>query len=261
MASVGLLHPGAMGGAVGAALRAAGHDVFWASEDRSPASVARAAEDGLADAGSVAALLARSEVVLSICPPHAALDVAREVAGFGGVVADCNAIAPATALDVAGVIEDGGGAYVDGGIVGPPPAGGQTARLYLSGARASEVGALFAGSPVDARVVGPHPSSASAVKMAYAAWTKGSAALLLTAREAARRLGVEDVLVAEWALSLPDLEARFERAAADAGAKGWRWIGEMEEIARTFADAGLPDGFHRAAAEVFSGPQREHSGS
>jgi 3-hydroxyisobutyrate dehydrogenase-like beta-hydroxyacid dehydrogenase len=259
MTSVGLLHPGAMGGAIGAALRAAGHDVWWASEGRSPQSAARAAEAGLADAGSVAAVLARSEVVLSICPPHAALDVARQIAGFGGVVADCNAIAPATALDAAGVVERGGGAFVDGGIVGPPPAGGDTTRLYLSGARAAEVAALFAGTAVEARVVGPGRTAASAVKMAYAAWTKGSAALLLSAREAARRLGVEEVLVAEWALSLPDLAGRLERAASDAGAKGWRWVGEMGEIARTFADAGLPDGFHRAAAEVFAGAQREHS--
>jgi 3-hydroxyisobutyrate dehydrogenase-like beta-hydroxyacid dehydrogenase len=256
MAKIGLLHPGAMGAAVGAALAAPGHEVLWASAGRSDATAARAADAGLVDAGEVPALLERSEVVLSICPPHAAPDVAAQVAGFGGLFVDCNAIAPFTASAVARTVEAGGAAYVDGGIVGPPPADGASTRLYLSGPRAAEVAALFAGTPVDARDLGPEPAAASALKMAYAAWTKGAAALLLAALAAAERLGVEAALRAEWAHSLPDLPARAERARADATEKGWRWVGEMEEIARTFADAGLPAGFHQAAAEVFAAGER-----
>ena len=126
MTTIGLLHPGAMGAAVGAALVAAARDVRWASEDRSAASADRAAAAGLGDAGTVSALRARSDVLLSICPPHAALDVAGQVTGYRGVFVDCNAIAPATARDVAAVVEDGGAAYVDGGIVGPPPANGRS---------------------------------------------------------------------------------------------------------------------------------------
>jgi hypothetical protein len=87
--------------------------------------------------------------------------------------------------------------------------------------------------------------------MAYAAWTKGSAALLLAIRELAQARGVEDALSAEWARSLPELEGRSAAAARSAAAKGWRWIGEMHEIADTFAASDLPDGFHRAAAEVY----------
>jgi hypothetical protein len=92
---------------------------------------------------------------------------------------------------------------------------------------------------------------ASAVKMAYAAWTKGTAALLLAVRETARAEGVEDALVAEWARSLPDLADAHARAVRSATAKGWRWVAEMDEIAATFAAAGQPDGFHRAAAEIY----------
>jgi hypothetical protein len=106
---------------------------------------------------------------------------------------------------------------------------------------------LFDGSALEARVV----ENASAVKMAYAAWTKGSAALLLAVRELARAEGVEPTLLAEWELSLPELIERSQRAARSAEAKGWRWVGEMEEIAATFEAAGLPKGFHLAAAEVF----------
>ncbi len=87
--------------------------------------------------------------------------------------------------------------------------------------------------------------------MAYASWTKGSAALVLAARALARAEGVEEALLAEWALSQPGLDSRSERAAHSAAAKGWRWVAEMEEIAETMAAAGLPDGFHRAAAEIY----------
>ena len=241
LGTVGLLHPGEMGAAVGAVLRGQGVRVVWASEGRSEETRARAEAAGLEDAGSVVEV-ARSDVVFSICPPHAALEVARS-AEFAGVYVDANAVSPATAREVAEVV----GEFVDGGIVGSPPREPGTARLYLSGDRASEVAELFAGSALDARVV----SNASAVKMAYAAWTKGTAAMLLAIRELARREGVEDTLLAEWDLCVPELRERYERARRSAEAKGWRWVGEMEEIAATFEADGLPGGFHRAAAEVY----------
>ncbi len=87
--------------------------------------------------------------------------------------------------------------------------------------------------------------------MAYASWTKGTAAMLLATRALARAEGVEEALLAEWALSQPQLAGQSERAAESGAAKGWRWIAEMEEIAHCMAEAGLPDGFHQAAAEIF----------
>lgn len=239
--SVGLLHPGEMGAAVGAVLRGQGLRVVWASEGRSEETRARAEAAGLEDVGSVEEV-ARSDVVFSICPPHAALGVARSAA-FGGVYVDANAVSPATAAKVAASVRE----FVDGGIVGPPPREPGTTRLYLSGGRAADVAELFDGSPLDARVV----ANASAVKMAYAAWTKGTAAMLLAVRELARREGVEETLLAEWELSQPGLRGRYEQAERSAAAKGWRWVAEMEEIAASFETDGLPGGFHRAAAEVY----------
>ena len=87
--------------------------------------------------------------------------------------------------------------------------------------------------------------------MCYAAWTKGSAALLLTVAEAAERLGLADELRAEWERSIPGLAERLGRAERSANAKGWRWVGEMREIEATFRAADLPGGFHEAAAETF----------
>ena len=249
--AIGVLHPGEMGAAVAAALRSAGHDVVWASEGRGRATAARAEAAGLSEVGSAAAMAAACDLILSVCPPHAALAVARATAGFRGVYVDANAVSPATARAIGAVVTAGGARFVDGGIVGPPPDAAGTTRLYLAGADAAAIAAAFAGTALDARVVSARPGDASAVKMAYAAWTKGSAALLLAARAVARAEGVEDVLVKEWALSLPELESEYARAGRSAAAKGWRWVGEMEEIAATFAAAGEPDGFHLAAAEVF----------
>jgi 3-hydroxyisobutyrate dehydrogenase-like beta-hydroxyacid dehydrogenase len=233
---VGLLHPGAMGAAVGLALQANGHEVVWASEGRSEATRGRAAT--FRDAGTLDALVSKTELLLSICPPHAALDVARSAEGFGGVYVDANAISPMRAREIALLHER----FVDGGIVGGPPTEPGT-TLYLSGTGAAAVARLFAGSKLEPRVV----ENASALKMAYSAWSKGTTALLLAAHEVARHFEVEE----EWRLVAPELAERLPSAERSAQAKGWRWVGEMEEIADTFAAAGLPDGFHRAAAQVY----------
>jgi 3-hydroxyisobutyrate dehydrogenase-like beta-hydroxyacid dehydrogenase len=264
-AVIGLLHPGDMGASVGWCLTGQGHEVLWASQGRSPGTAARAAAAGLTDAGTIPALAARAQVIISVCPPHAALDVAWAVHGFAGLYVDANAVSPGTAREVARLICESGGRYVDGGIIGPPPEKPDRSRLYLSGGDpaghdTAEVAALFDGTALGTRVVAGPATAASAVKMAYAAWTKGTAALLLSIRALAREQGVEDALLAEWATSQPDLDARSAGAARSAAAKGWRWVAEMEEIAATMSGAGLPDGFHQAAAEIFRRSPRGAAG-
>jgi 3-hydroxyisobutyrate dehydrogenase-like beta-hydroxyacid dehydrogenase len=232
MMVVGLLHPGEMGAVVGACVDG---DVIWASAGRSEASRARAA--GFRDAGTIGAVAGEADVILSICPPHAAVDVARACEGFSGIYVDANAISPQRARQVAALQPR----FVDGGIVGGTKKPGTT--LYLSGSDAGAVAGLFSGSPLATRIV----ANASAVKMAYAAWSKGTTAMLLAIRDVARANGVED----EWRLAAPELAAKLPRAEAAKAKKGWRWIGEMEEIADTFGAAGQPEGFHRAAADVY----------
>jgi 3-hydroxyisobutyrate dehydrogenase-like beta-hydroxyacid dehydrogenase len=238
---VGLLHPGEMGAAIGEALRDNGHDVLWASDGRSEETRARAT--ALRDVGTLEALVAEVEAVVSVCPPHAALEVARATQGFAGTYVDANAVSPMRAAEIGALHPR----LVDGGIIGPPPRAAGETRLYLSGAHAADIADLFSGSIVDARVV----PDASALKMAYAAWSKGTAALLLAVRDVARHFGVEDALADEWRLSQPELFERLASAERSAAKKGWRWVGEMEEIADTFDAAGAPEGFHRAAAEVY----------
>jgi 3-hydroxyisobutyrate dehydrogenase-like beta-hydroxyacid dehydrogenase len=249
---IGLLHPGEMGATVGRCLTGRGYQVLWASRSRSAQTAARALASGLSDVGTVAAVARRADVIFSVCPPHAAVDVASSVPGFGGIYVDANAISPQTASQVAESVTASGARYVDGGIVGPPPQVAGGTRLYLSGATAASVRSLFDGTALEARIAGEGPWSASAVKMAYAAWTKGSAALLLAARKLAEAEGVGEVLTAEWELSQPGLGVRHAAAERSAASKGWRWTAEMRQIAASMAAAGLPDGFHLAAAEVFA---------
>jgi 3-hydroxyisobutyrate dehydrogenase-like beta-hydroxyacid dehydrogenase len=248
-ATIGLLHPGEMGAAIGRVLRESGYPVVWAAADRSTETAQRAEAAGLRDVGTVAGVADESDVILSVCPPHAAEEVASAIAGFDGIYVDANAVSPDTTRAVADAAK--ARSFVDGGIVGSPPTETGATRLYLSGSDADDVAEVFEGTLVDARVIPGEIGAASAMKMVYAAWTKGTAALLLAIRAAARAEGIEATLVGEWQQSLPELVERSERAAMSAARKGWRWDYEMEEIASTFASAGLPDGFHRAAADVF----------
>ena len=258
---IGLLHPGQMGSAVGRVLAGAGHRVLWVSADRSPVSCERAAAAGLEDAGSLQALAAQAEVILSICPPHAASAVAEQVAaaGFTGIYADCNAISPRRTRAVEATIAGAGATCVDGGIVGGPPAGGPSASgpsasgpprtsLYLSGAAAGRVAACFPAEALHAPVLSDRIGAASALKMCYAANTKGTSALFASILALAEREGVRDALERQWG---PGLTAAAHRRAADSALKAWRFAGEMREISATFADAGLPGGFHAAAAEIY----------
>src|SRR6201996_1024562 len=218
MATVGLLHPGEMGAAVGGCLVSVGHEVLWDPAGRSRATAGRALAAELTGV-AFDRLVAKSSVIFSICPPHAALDVARQVAatGYSGHYVDANAISVATAEQVAAIVTAVGAAYVDGGIIGPPPEVAGHTRLYLSGPHAAQIRPLFNRSRLDARIVEGPLYAASSVKMAYAAWTKGSSALLLAARALARATGVERTLLAEWAMSQQALRPQSERSAAAAG--------------------------------------------
>lgn len=251
--TVGLLHPGAMGVTVGAAAAATGMRVIWASDGRSDATRHRALQAGLEDVGVLSDLVQTSDVIFSVCPPHAARDLARDVAdqGFRGVYVDANAVSPNTARQVAADVAASGASFVDGGLIGPPARQEGTTRLYLSGDQAEQVAALFSSGPLEARVIPGAAGQASALKMAFAGWTKGTSALILAIRALAAAEGVEDALLEQWSFSQSDLAARSDRAARGSAPKAWRFVDEMREIAASYEDAGLPSGFHLAAAELY----------
>ncbi len=251
MTCIGLMHPGAMGASGGAAVRSNGHRVLWASAGRTASTWARARRANLEDAGTVPELVKASEIVLSVCPPHAAEEVAHEVVhlSFTGVYVECNAISPDRTRSIQRIIEDAGAHYVDGGIVGGPAWTREAkTRLYLSGPRAEEVAACFAGSPLETPVISERIGAASALKMGYAAYTKGTTALLTAILGMVEKEGVRADLARQWGDAFTAQSVR--RVCSDT-AKAWRFVGEMHEIAATFRGAGLPGGFHQAAAEVY----------
>ena len=250
--TVALLHPGNMGVTIGAAAASASASVVWASEGRSAATKKRAQQAGLRDVQTTAAALSQCEAALSVCPPHAAVDVARMAAAmnFRGIYVDANAVSRATAEEIGAIVTRAGAAFVDGGIIGSPVKQPGTTRLYLSGVEAERIAALFKGSMLDARAIGSEPGAASALKLAYAAWSKCSDILAIAIRAYANHEKIDDALLEEWALSQPALAKKCDRAAAVAVPKAWRYVGEMREIAEAFQSAGLPGGFHNAAAEI-----------
>jgi 3-hydroxyisobutyrate dehydrogenase-like beta-hydroxyacid dehydrogenase len=252
-----ILHPGAMGSSVGACLVGCGHEVGWLRTRRSHVSAQRAAEAGLTPFDDLSELLANAEVVFSICPPHASLEVAQQLTGFRGIVVDANAISPETSTVVGRTVTAGGARYVDGGIIGPPPATEGTTRLYLAGDD-GDVASLLAGSPLEVVGLAGGPPAASALKMTYAAWTKTTAALLLSIRRTAAAYGVDDELADEWAISQPDLPAAWLQAQQQNDEKGWRWSYELAEVGRTFAAVGQPEGFGDAASQVFQRDTSTH---
>ena len=250
--TIALLHPGEMGAALGACLVSRGHRVVWAAHGRSAATRTRAAAAGLEDLSSLARAVEAAEIVFSVCPPHGALDLADAVAAleFDGLYVDANAIAPDTAREAAAIIEAAGARFVDGGIIGPPPVEAGLTRLYFSGAQSKEAAALFEGSHATGTALPGDIGAASALKVCYAAWNKGSIAMLAAIRTLAKSEGVDQELLAEWNNGIPDLAKRSEVITVQAR-KAWRWIAEMEEIAASFEAANLPRGFHEAAAEIY----------
>jgi 3-hydroxyisobutyrate dehydrogenase-like beta-hydroxyacid dehydrogenase len=253
MTRIGILHPGEMGTSVAAATVNSGHEVYWASENRSDKTRQRAVEQKLIDTGSLPQLCRTCEIILSVCPPHAAEHVAILVAetGFEGFYLDANAISPERAKKISLLMEEKNIHFVDGSIIGGPAWRPGETWLYLSGADAGVIANCFKNGPLETKILGNEVGKASALKMCYAAYSKGSTALIAAVLAAAEALGVREELYQQWDSDDPSLAEQLNRRVKRATAKAWRFEGEMREIAATFRDAGLPNGFHAAAAEVY----------
>ena len=254
--TIGILMPGDMGHAVGRSLIAAGHDVISALSGRSDHSRQLAALGGLRDVGTIADVVAEADLILSILPPAAALELAETVAeailgaGTAPTYVDCNAIAPTTAIRVGEVITNAGANFIDAGIIGAAPGRGAGPRFYVSGPDLTAMTALD-GQGFQVIGMGDEIGQGSAIKMAYAGLTKGTWTLHTAVLLAAKQMGVAGPLLAELdgsqSQALGAMRARVPFIPADSA----RWVGEMEEIAQAFGDAGVTPGFHEGAAEIF----------
>ena len=228
--TVGLLFPGEMGAAVGASVEG---EVLWASEGRSAATAERAS--AFVDVETVEELVRRSDVVLSICPPAIAEEVATRLFGLGfdGILVEANAISPARMRRIA----DLGLRVVDGSIIAA-----RGINLYLAGAGSDGVAALFGGDDVRPVVLDAEIGAASALKMAFGGWNKIGIALTGQARAIARAYGVEEWLETEG-VPADRLQWIAERA--------WRWAPEMEEIGDLCDELDLSPDIARGAAAFY----------
>jgi 3-hydroxyisobutyrate dehydrogenase-like beta-hydroxyacid dehydrogenase len=250
---VGILHPGNMGIFVAASAQDSGCQVYWVSEGRSAQTRERAEKHNLRDAGTLSQLCETCSILISVCPPHAAEDVADQAlsCGFTGLYVDANAISPQRVARIGERMMAEGVAFVDGGIVGGPAWQSGDTWLYLAGEQADTVAGCFSAGPLETDVVGREIGKASAIKMCYAAWTKGSTALLSAIVATANALDVWENLRVQWDRDWPDFSDRAVNRARRVTAKAWRFAGEMEEISSTFEAAGVPGEFHAGAAILY----------
>jgi 3-hydroxyisobutyrate dehydrogenase-like beta-hydroxyacid dehydrogenase len=251
--NIGILHPGEMGVSIAASAINSGHQVLWLAEGRSEKTRARTEEHHLLEAKSLAGMCMDCAVILSVCPPHAAESVAYSVIaeGFSGLYLDANAISTKRVRGIGEKMKASGIDFVDGGIIGGPAWKPKETWLYLSGEKAESISSVFSKGPLETKVIGDKIGKASALKMCYAAYTKGTTALLSAILAMAESNSVREELYQQWDMDEEGFSKQANQRARRVTAKAWRFEGEMREIAETFAEASLPDGFHLAAAEIF----------
>jgi 3-hydroxyisobutyrate dehydrogenase-like beta-hydroxyacid dehydrogenase len=255
--NIGVTSPGDMGQGVAMCIKAMGFNVCMASDGRSPRTRALGEKAGLTDCGSLEKLVQTCDMVLSILDPGAAVTNARAVAaackstGRKIVYVDCNAVAPQTMTEITDIMTAVGCTTLDAGIIGPPPRNGAKQRFYVSGPNA-EIMNRINSEQINVRIAGERIGDASAVKMCYAALTKGSIALGTELLIAARKLGVEKTLEAEFKSSQTQLHDSVLSRSAGMAFKAYRWVPEMNEIAKTFEGAGMTPRIFQGAADLYA---------
>ncbi len=254
--TVAILSPGDMGHAVGRVLKEHALRVTSCLEGRSRRTRELASRAGIEAVPSLEGLLEESDLVLSIVPPSEAFKLAQKVAnvlqttGANTYFADCNAVSPQTAKEIGGIINGSGGRFIDASIIGSPPGKDSPPRFYASGRYANIMHELD-GKGIDVRVMQGEIGRASAIKMCYAALTKGSIALWIAVLIAAKVMGLSEELREEFLQSQPGVYKQMEKQVPGVPPKARRWVGEMEEIASTFQRAELTPEFHIAASKIF----------
>jgi 3-hydroxyisobutyrate dehydrogenase-like beta-hydroxyacid dehydrogenase len=165
---VGVLHPGKMGAAVGSALKPAASAVIWAAAGRSVRTSKRAEISDLVGVPDTDELVRRADVVIALCPPDAARDLAEAVAAAAAgraqppLYVEANTVPVQTVREIAALL--GPENVVDAVLTGPPTYEEGRTEILLSGAGAEAVAALFAGSPFAPRVVGAAPGDATSAR-------------------------------------------------------------------------------------------------
>ena len=253
---VAILSPGAMGHAVGRVLAEHGVDIMTCLAGRSERTHRLASVAGFTEMPTLEDLVCEADLVLSILVPVDAEAIACQLAGAlkatgaQPYIADCNAISPMRSAKIETIIQSTGGRFIDASIIGPPPGQSAPPRFYVSGIHA-EVMLPLDGKGIVVKSLGETIGRASGIKMCYAALTKGTSTLQVALLTAAESMGLTEELRQELAYSqaaaLQSMESTIPRLPPNAH----RWVGEMEEIASTFAEVGVTSHFHLGAAAIY----------
>lgn len=254
---IGVLSPGDMGQAIAARLKESGFDVYAALAGRSDRTRALAAEAGIKDCGALDKLVATCDLIISVLNPGEAVSVAQntaqvmKTAGRAIAYADLNAVSPQTTREMDAAVRDAGGMFIDGGIIGPPPRGEKARpRIYVSGPHAYLFEQIRHPNLL-IRVLSERVGDASGVKMCYGAMTKGTTALAVELLMAARQLGVEHALEIELRESRNDVFDWQMKNIASMPPKAYRWVPEMQEIAKTFGELGMTRRIFEGATDMY----------
>jgi putative dehydrogenase len=253
---VGIMSAGDMGSGFGSVLHAQGLEVYTCLAGRSDFTRLRAREAGFIDSPNLDELVSHVDLFISVLVPSEAPQLARDIAaamkrtGATPVYADLNAIAPNTVREIERVVRDAGAGFIDGGIIGGPPREGYSPHIAVSGPDVAAIEVLR-DRALNIRVTGPNVGQASGLKMVYAASTKGTTALWTELLTAAKAMGLFDALMDEYGDRNTVFQAQ-QRSIPMMPNRARRWVGEMEEIAKTFADLGMTPNILQGAADMYT---------
>lgn len=204
MLAIGVIGFGEVGSALGRGLVSTGRARVVASDVAAddptfgPLIRRRAAEAGVELLPDNAAAAAAAEVVLVAVPGARALEAARQAAPglrSGQLYVDVGSASPRVKQALAEVVAAAGASPIDVAIVSSPLIDGHRIATLASGPRAAEYRDLLTPLGCNITVVGERPGQAAAIKMLRSVIMKGLEALLLESLLAARRHGVEDVVL------------------------------------------------------------------
>jgi len=242
--TVGILSTGEMGHRVALVLRNQGIKVVTCLAGRSARTVELAAKAGVSDLGTMAAVVAQADMIISIVVPSAAKPLAETVASAIAAAkkpvlyADANAISPMTAKTIERIITGAGGRFADVCIIGTSSKVGQGTTFYASGDLATTFAEL-SNFGLQVEILGDRPGQASAFKIVYAGLTKGVSSLMMELLLLAHSLGIFDPIIAQYRSKFPDLVRFAESNLPGLPFRAARRSDEMEELSLTIAAEGL----------------------
>jgi len=255
--TIGILYPGEMGSSFGKLLCETGSRVITTVEGRSPRTHRLCHESGLSVVDSLAEVLERSDIVISLVSPGAAFSVARDVAANldassrSLLYIDANSISPMTVAQISEALSHVTMDFVDASIFGLASQLRQRGALYLSGSRAKEISGRF--EPImRVKVVGDMPGQASALKMIVSGIPKGLSALFLETMVFAQDMHLLNEAIEACDEIYPSIMEVIRRMLPTYPQHAARRCEELQEVEETMLISGLTPRIVRAVREVTS---------